>query len=527
MNTSPLPSLPQRCLRAALSASLGLALAAHLPSQAQGLRLPGTGSGLQLGGMEHAGSAPSQRAQPPGGPATEKTTGKTTNQKPAQAKPAKSGQAPYANDLRDAASNAQASSRTAAAGASSRQADYIVALVNSVPITHVELQSRMENANAMLAQQGQSISQARLRQEVLDLLIAEQLQLQEAKDLKLSVDDFTLEQAERSVAEQNGVSVTAMYQELAAGGIGRDQFRNQLRNQLTLMRVRERAVESRVRVSDQELDRYLREHPQELGQRVPDAINLGHILVVVPERASPAQEAELKKRIESAQAQLAQGRSLADVARDFSDASEARHGGELGLRPVTHYPDLFLQAIQGQPVGAIVGPIRSPAGYHLLQVLEHQSGGADMVVRNHARHILIKPSSGRSAQEAGELLMEIRQRVENGEDFADLARQYSQDGSAGQGGDLGWAGPGLFVPEFQEAIDELRPGDISRPIVSRYGLHLIQLLDRRQDKITQREQRELVRGQAREEKVQKEYIRWIEGLRARAFIEMRDGSAGD
>lgn len=458
-------------------------LALPLAGQAQGLRLPGASSGGLSGG-------------------------------------AGSGSGSYQNDLQSAVSNAAASSMD---GSSSRQADFIVALVNSEPITNVELQNRMVAAREYFAQQGQLVSDARVRQEVLDVLIAERLQLQEAKQMNQTIDDFTLSQAEANVAERNNVSISAMYQELARSGIGREQFRSQMRNQLTLMRVRERAVEAQVRVSDQELDRYLRDHPVDQGQTVPEALNLGHVLVIVPEGATPEQEAQFKQRIDAAAQELAAGQDFADVARKYSQAGEASRGGELGLRPVTQYPELFLNSVEGKIKGEVVGPIRSGAGYHLLKVLERQEGGAGMVVQNHARHILITAASGRSAQDAGNMLLEIRDRVvRNGEDFAVLARQYSEDGSAQNGGDLGWAGPGMFVPEFQEVLEELQPSDVSQPLVSRFGLHLIQLLDRRQHKMTQREQRELVRNEAREEKVEVEYTKWIQGLRARAFIEIRN-----
>lgn len=452
-------------------------------ASAQGLRLPGVGgSGLSGGAGSAAGS--------------------------------------YPNNLDGVVSNATASSLGAG---NSRQADFIVVLVNSEPITNVELQNRMVPAREYFAEQGQSLSEAQIRQEVLDVLIAERLQLQEAKQMNQTIDDFTLNQAEANVAERNGVSISAMYQELASTGIGREQFRRQMRNQLTLMRIRERAVEAQVRVNDQELDRYLREHPIDLGQSLPEAVNLGHILVVVPERATPEQEAQLKQRIDAAAQELAAGQDFAAVAKKYSEAGEASRGGELGLRPVTQYPDLFLSSVAGKTVGEVVGPVRSGAGFHILKVLERQEGGAGMVVQNHARHILITASSGRSAQDAGNMLLEIRDRVvRDGEDFAVLARQYSEDGSAQNGGDLGWAGPGMFVPEFQEALNELQPGDVSQPLVSRFGLHLIQLLDRRQHKMTQAEQRELVRNEAREAKVETEYTKWIEDLRARAFIEMRN-----
>ncbi|RMX06669.1 molecular chaperone SurA [Corticibacter populi] len=465
--------------QAGAAAALALLLAWQAPLQAQGLRLPGSqGGGSSLG----AGSG-------------------------------------YGQDLRDAASNAAAS-----AAPGTRQADFIVALVNSEPITNNEVENRLEQARNFFAQQGQHPGEAVLRQEVLNLLIAERLQLQEAKETRTTVDDYTLDQAEQNVAAQNGVSVSAMHQELASHGISRDQFRRQLRNQLTLMRIRERAVESRVQISDQELDQYLREHPVDLGQQVPEAVNLGHVLVIVPESASGQQEAALRQKIDTAAQQLADGRDFAAVAREFSDAAEGATGGELGLRPVTQYPELFLEATAGQSVGTVVGPIRSGAGFHLLKVLERQEGGSGMVVQNHARHILITPGSGRSEREIAQMLAEIRQRVvQGGEDFALLAREYSEDpGSATKGGDLGWVGPGMFVPEFQAVLDELQPGEVSQPVVSRFGLHLIQLLERRQSRLTQQDQRASVREQAREAKVETEFAKWIEQLRARAYIEIRD-----
>lgn len=425
----------------------------------------------------------------------------------------------FGGGLAEAASNAASSASTAG-----RQADFIVAQVNAEPVTNHELQSRKARIQAMLEAQGKHVPDANsLAQEVLDLLIAERLQLQEAASMGIKVDDSTLEQAEQNVAQQNGATVQEMYRDMASQGIGREQFREQLRNQITLMRVRELAVDAKVRVSDRELDQYLRENPVSLGSTVPDMLNLGHILVIVPERASKEEEARLKARIDAAAARLAAGEDFATVAASVSDAAERDRGGELGMRPVTQYPELFLQSTANTSIGSVAGPVRSGAGYHLLKVLDRKQGSEGMIVQNHARHILITPDSGMSERQASDLLLQIRRRVlQNGEDFATLAKEYSQDASAANGGDLGWAGPGMFVPEFQEVLNELTPGDISQPIVSRFGMHLIQLLDRRNAKVTQTERREMVRGAVREEKADKAYIDWIAQLRSRAYIDIRD-----
>lgn len=424
--------------------------------------------------------------------------------------------------LSGAAANAVASSSSSTGN---QQADYIVALANSEPITNTELVRRTESARVMLESQGYTdVSESELRQQMLDVLIAERLQLQEAKANGITVDDYTLEQAEANVAQQNGVSPAAMYQELASEGISREQFRTQLRNQLTLMRVRERLVDSQINVTEQDINQYLREHPEALGAtNTPDLLNLGHILVIVPENSSPAQEAQLKARIDEAANKIKAGESFAQVASAYSDSAERVNGGEIGLRPVTQYPELFLQSTNNQPVGSIVGPIRSGAGYHLLKVVERESGQQGAIIQNHARHILITPESGMNEGEAAALLQQIRQRVvQGGEDFATLAREYSQDGSASQGGDLGWASPGMFVPEFQEVLDELQPGEISQPMVSRFGMHLIQLLERRSHQLTESDRRAMISGAVREEKSDKAYADWVNQLRNSAYIEIRD-----
>lgn len=463
--------------------SLGLVLHT-LPGQlhAQGLRLPGAGSSSSINTSSGAGFS--------GGLAT--------------------------------AANAAAA---ASGERNNRQADFIIALVNSEPITNNDLQGRKARAIAFFQAQGRSLPpESALDKEILDSLIAERLQLQEAKAMGTTVDDVTLEQAEQNVAQQNGASVSAMYQELASEGIGREQFRTQLRNQLTLMRLRERAVDARVRITDQELDQYLRENPVELGTEVPDSLNLGHILVLVPENASPEEEAIYRKKIDEAASRLAAGEDFAAVAQQFSDAAEKDRGGELGMRPANQYPELFLENTASLENGAITAPIRSGAGFHILKILERQAGSEGMIIQNHARHILISPNSGLDERQASQLLREIRQRVVQGkEDFATLAREYSQDpGSAPEGGDLGWAGPGQFVPEFETALSELNPGDVSQPIVSRFGMHLIQLLDRKANKLTQRDRREMVREKVREQKAEKAFTDWVAQLRSRAYVEIRD-----
>jgi peptidyl-prolyl cis-trans isomerase SurA len=412
-----------------------------------------------------------------------------------------------------------------ASDATPRQADFIVAVVNSEPVTNNEVRARMARAEAQLAQQGGAMPpRDLLAREVLERLILERVQLQQAKEAGIKVDDFAVSQAEQGVARQNNMSVDELYRRLGRDGMGKERFREELRNQLLLQRLREREVEARVKVSDLDIDQYLRE--QQAGtDATAMEINLGHVLVLVPENASPAEVAARQARAQRAADKVRAGEDFAAVAREFSDAPEGqRNAGQLGLRPADRYPELFVNSTLGLPVGSIVGPVRSPAGFHVLKVIERVTAGLPAtVVQSHARHILLRTGPQLSESAAAARLAEYRRRVQAGlADFGALAREHSQDGSAKDGGDLGWATPGRYVPEFEQALNALTPGDISEPVVSRFGVHLIQLLERRQAKLTQREQRDMARDTVREKKLDEAYATWAQELRGRAYVEYRD-----
>jgi peptidyl-prolyl cis-trans isomerase SurA len=409
--------------------------------------------------------------------------------------------------------------------ATPRQADFIVAVVNSEPVTNNEVRARMARAEAQLAQQGGAMPpRDLLAREVLERIILERVQLQQAKEAGIKVDDFAVSQAEQGVARQNSMSVDELYRRLGRDGMGKERFREELRNQLLLQRLREREVEARVKVSDLDIDQYLRE--QQAGtDATAMEINLGHVLVLVPENASPAEVAARQARAQRAADKVRAGEDFAAVAREFSDAPEGqRNAGQLGLRPADRYPELFVNSTLGLAVGSIVGPVRSPAGFHVLKVIERVTAGLPTtVMQNHARHILLRTGPQLSESAAAARLAEYRRRVQAGlADFGALAREHSQDGSAKDGGDLGWATPGRYVPEFEQALNALAPGDISEPVVSRFGVHLIQLLERRQAKLTQREQRDMARDTVREKKLDEAYATWAQELRGRAYVEYRD-----
>ena len=412
----------------------------------------------------------------------------------------------------------------AAASLAPRQADFIVAVVNSEPVTNHEVRLRLARLQRQVASQGGAQPpQELLAREALEQLILERAQIQLAREAGITVDDLAVDQAEQSVARQNEVTVPEMHRRLAADGIGREQFRQELRRQLTQQRLREREVDARVRVSDHEIDQYLREQGTGVDQAQVD-LNLGHILVAVPEGASPAQVAERQARAQAAADKARAGGDFAALAREFSDAADAGAGGLMGLRPADRYPELFVQATQAVPVGGVAGPVRSGAGFHVLKVVDKtRSGMPATVVQSHARHILLRTGAQLSETAAAERLAEYRRRVQAGQaDFADLAKEHSQDGSAKQGGDLGWSNPGSYVPEFEEAMNALKPGEISTPLVSRFGVHLIQLLERRETRLNPREQREMVRQMVRQKKIEEAYAVWAQELRGRAYVEYRD-----
>lgn len=404
-----------------------------------------------------------------------------------------------------------------------RSADYIVAVVNSEPVTNNEVRARIQRVLQNMREQGvqQLPEPAEMSREVLERLIVEKTQIQMALETGIKVDDYAVDQALENMARQNGGDQAAMRREMAKQGINEKQLREEIRHQMLIQRLQNREVDGRVKVTDYDIDQYMANQRSQSGQTdmATAAINLGHILIAVPERASEAQLAQLQARAQEALQAARTQADFAAVAKQFSDGGQA----VLGMRPANRYPGLFVEAVNGAPMGGIVGPIRSAAGFHILKVIDKSASGVPAVVtQNHARHILLRTSPQLGEREAAIRLTELRQRMEGGARFEDLARQYSEDGSASMGGDLGWAGPGRYVPEFEQALNALQPGEVSQPVVSRFGVHLIQLVDRRQATLTPREQREMLRDVVREEKLEKAHATWLQELRGQAYVEYRE-----
>jgi peptidyl-prolyl cis-trans isomerase SurA len=334
-----------------------------------------------------------------------------------------------------------------------------------------------------------------------------------------------VEQALADVARQNQVSVADLRQRMAADGINFDRYRRELRDEIAVVRLRDRELESRVRVSEQEIDRYLVERQAAAAAAEPTQIHLAQILVAVPEASTAEQERVLLAKAEQLRRQLDGGADFAALARQASDAPDKVSGGQLGLRSPDRYPPLFVDATRALKVGAVAGPVRSGAGFHLLKLLERQLPGDDLnsAVQTQVRHILLRPGPRLSEAAARARLADFAKRVRSQvTDFAQLAREFSEDPSAKAGGDLGWVTPGMLVPEFEQVMDSLAPGEVSEPLVSRFGVHLVQVLERREVPLTDKEKRELARRELRDRKTEEALRTWLQDLRGRAYIDYRE-----
>jgi peptidyl-prolyl cis-trans isomerase SurA len=411
----------------------------------------------------------------------------------------------------------------ATTGNALRAADFIVAVVNSEPITNNEVQSRLLRIEQQLARQGTAPPRDQLAREVLERLIVERAQLQLARTLGVRPEDAAVDQAVATVARQNQLTLDELKRRLVADGMDYTRFRSDLRDELTLVRLREREVDSRVKVSEQDIDQFLREREAQ-AQSAPELLNIAQILVAVPEAATPGQVSVLQAKAQRALVRLRAGEAFVSVAKEMSDAPEVANGGELGLRPADRLPTLFVDAARDLQAGGLAGPLRSGAGFHVIKLIEKKRGAAAIsVTQTRARHILLRPSPELSEQAAKDKLADFKRRIAAGQaEFAALARENSQDGSAKDGGDLGWASPGMFVPEFEQVMNQLAPGQVADPLVSRFGVHLIEVLQRRDATLSEREQREAVRNIVRERKIEEAFNQWLQDVRGRAYVEFRN-----
>ena len=402
-----------------------------------------------------------------------------------------------------------------------RSVDFIVALVNNEPITNHDVRMTTQRLKEQLTQSGQRFDEVGLLNEALELLIFERSQLQWAKELKVNISDDELNGMADSVAARNQLSLDEFYRALERQGVSKAVFLKNLRERQILQRLRDREVQGRIRITDPEIERFLQQQKASLPQQAQ--IELAQILIPLSESASAEQVAQAERQARDWRAEIERGADFFAVAQQRSQSLDRAQGGRMGLRPADRYPELFIQATKDVAEGGMTGPIRSGAGWHLLRVVERRSAMGLTMPQTHARHILLKSSPSLSPAAARNQLLVYKQQIDRGQvSFEQMARLHSQDGSAAQGGDLGWATPGQFVPEFEQVMNELRPGQVSEPLTSRFGVHLIQVIERREVPLTGAQEREYARSMLRESKFDEALDTWAREVRGQAYIEYRE-----
>jgi peptidyl-prolyl cis-trans isomerase SurA len=390
-------------------------------------------------------------------------------------------------------------------------------------ITRYELDDRIRDVVRQLHRQNTPLPPMDvLQKQILERMIIDMLQRQYAQETGVRVDDSQLDQAITRIAQQNKFpSLAAFRAKLEADGVNYKKFREEIRSEIISTRLRKREVESKIVISDKEVDDYLANKAR-LGSE-GEEFHLAHILVVVPEQASAAKIQAARDRAEQALARINAGADFAQVAASVSDAKDALKGGDLGWRSGDTIPPLFMDQLQKMKPGETSALLRSSSGFHILKLLGKRSANAPVVItQTHVRHILIKTSEIMPDAEAKKRIMEIKQRIVAGADFAEQARRYSQDGSAQQGGDLGWISPGETVPEFEAEMNKLKPGQMG-VVQSQFGWHLIQVLARRNADVSEKQKREQARIAIGTFKSDELFQDWLRQLRDRAFVEYHLG----
>lgn len=522
--------------------ALALLGGAAAAAGAQGLRLPGQPSEPVLGAGDAAPAAapaPAAPRAPTPAAAAPRSQGTPAArpapvQRPASAAAGKAG----------AAAGAAAVAAPAPASTSPQLGDAIVAVVNNDVITRRELDERVKAAREGLAAQGiPAPDNALLERQVLERMITDKAQLHAADRAGIRVSDDQIDMAISRIAEQNNMTMAQLRQQVQTDGISWNAYRNELRDQIRMTRLREQEVDRNIIISEAEIDAFLAD--QAAQQNKPGgspaassgALQLAQILVRVPEGSSPEQITALRNKAENLLRRARSGEDFAQLAAGGSDGEEALQGGDMGIRPMVGWPDLFLQAVGNLQPGQVSDIVQSGNGFHILKVVAREGGqqaaaragggldfGQKQVTQNHVRHILIKPSAVVTDEEARSRLNQIADRIRHGQaNFADMARQYSDDASAPQGGELGWISPGETVPAFERAMMTLQPGQMSEPVKSEFGWHLILVEDRRVQDVTEQARRMQARQILFQRKLEPAWEEWVGIVRGRAYVDNRLG----
>lgn len=398
--------------------------------------------------------------------------------------------------------------------------DRIIAVVDQSVITEREMLTRMESVKAQMIKKGVELPPDDvLQKQILERLIVDSLQLQLAAQTGIKVDDAQLDKTIDRIAEQNNLTLPAFKKALEEDGTQFYKFREDIRNDIILARLRERDVDNKVNISEAEIDNYLSTQEKE-GDL--DEFNISQILVRLPEDSSPEDIQKARARTEQIMKALSDGMSFEKASANFSDAPNALDGGTLGWRSGQQMPAQFLELVKTLQPGGVSRPIRSGTGVHILKLIDRRAGASTLIVeQTHVRHILLKPNEVLSDKEAKQKIEGIKERIDHGTPFQDMARQYSDDGSASSGGDLGWISPGDTVPVFEKTMAELAINEVSVPVRSQFGWHLIQVLERRKQDMSKESKRLKARQEIRARKAEEAYNDWIHELRDKAFVEMR------
>lgn len=399
--------------------------------------------------------------------------------------------------------------------------DRIVAIVNSEVITLNDLNERFNTVVKQLQKQGTRLPpQDEMRKQLLERMINDSVQMQEAKETGIKVDDATLDKTLQRIADENSVSMTEFRRLLEQDGVRWQKFREEIRGEVVMQRLREREVEGNINVTEAEVDTQIALEAREAT--TDQEFRLAHILVLVPEQATSAQIEAKRKRALLALGELRKGADFAQISAQYSDAPDALQGGNLGWRPSGRLPALFLEALSPLKPGETTDILRSANGFHIVKMLDKRGkSAAPTIQQTRVRHILIKSKEGVSDDDARERLSRLRERIVAGADFAELARVHSDDPSASKGGDLGWISPGDTVPEFERTMNQLRDNEISAPIQTQFGWHLVQVLERKTEGVSEDRKRAVARNAIRARKAEEAYQDWMRQTRDRAFVEYR------
>ena len=399
--------------------------------------------------------------------------------------------------------------------------DRIVAVVNDDVVMRSELNERVRTVTAQLNQQGTTLPpKGVLERQVLDRLILTKLQIQEAMHTGIRVDDETLNRTISGIAAQNKLSLAEFRKILESDNYSYEKFREDIRNEILISRLVQRQVNNRVMVSEREIENYLANMEQQGA--IDKEYKLSHILIAIPQNASPGTIEETREKAEKVLNELKSGKDFAEMAATYSDGQQALEGGSLGWRKAGQVPTLFADFISLMNIGDISDLITSPSGYHIIRLDDIRTGKKVIITQVHVRHILIKPDEVEKPKDVIRRLTQLKLRIETGEDFAELARAHSQDNvSAANGGDLGWVSPGDLVPEFEQVMNSLKEGEISQPFETQFGWHIIQVLGRRKHDNTQDALRNQAREAIRERKLTEAKENWLRQMRDEAYVEYR------